>query len=306
MRTWRVGTFSMGASLLFLGVFLLLTNILRWDMTTVMISWWPVIFIILGVEVLLYIYFSKQESPYVKYDILSIFFIGIIGIVGIGLTLLQTTGLIEEAVQAMNTETRSLDLPKVEKSIGEEVKRVVVDTNGNGLSIETSPNKQMNLFGTYQVQMTKKEPLFKAATDYLLTETKGDTLYITFKNLPDYSHYDRVNSLSATLIVPQDIKLEVNASGSSLSLKPREFLSNWVVTAASDIDILTTEQANMAIDAQNIQELHGKNWNLYPGGAVVNEEVDSSRSWGTYTLGEGTQLIKIFDAYSVKVHTLPE
>ncbi|WP_281397277.1 hypothetical protein [Heyndrickxia vini] len=31
MKSWRLGTFSMGASLVFLGIFLVLTPILHWN-----------------------------------------------------------------------------------------------------------------------------------------------------------------------------------------------------------------------------------------------------------------------------------
>ena len=67
MRTWRVGTISMGASLLLLGVFLLLSQIVGWDLTRVMISWWPIILVVLGIEILVYLLLSKSEKPVLKY-----------------------------------------------------------------------------------------------------------------------------------------------------------------------------------------------------------------------------------------------
>lgn len=49
-------------------------------------AWWPVLLIILGAEVLLYLLFSKKEQSFIKYDIFSIFFIGVLGSVGIAFT----------------------------------------------------------------------------------------------------------------------------------------------------------------------------------------------------------------------------
>ena len=85
MRTWRVGTFSMGLSIISLGCFLLFSvkrnSSIRY--TNCMV---PVLLIILGAEVLLYLLFSKKEQSFIKYDIFSIFFIGVLGSVGIAFT----------------------------------------------------------------------------------------------------------------------------------------------------------------------------------------------------------------------------
>lgn len=77
MRTWRVGTFSMGLSIISLGCFLLFSVIQGTKVLDSLTAWWPVLLIILGVEILLYLLFSKKEQSFIKYDIFSIFFIGV-------------------------------------------------------------------------------------------------------------------------------------------------------------------------------------------------------------------------------------
>ncbi len=61
MRTWRVGTFSMGLSIISLGCFYFFSRkgIQVLDTLT---AWWPVLLIILGAEVLLYLLFSKKSN----------------------------------------------------------------------------------------------------------------------------------------------------------------------------------------------------------------------------------------------------
>ncbi len=87
MRTWRVGTFSMGLSIIALGCFLLFSVIKGTEVLDSLTAWWPVLLIILGVEILLYLLFSKKEQSFIKYDIFSIFFIGVLGSVGIAFLL---------------------------------------------------------------------------------------------------------------------------------------------------------------------------------------------------------------------------
>lgn len=62
MRTWRVGTFSMGLSIIALGCFLLFSVIKGTEVLDSLTAWWPVLLIILGAEVLLYLLFSKKSN----------------------------------------------------------------------------------------------------------------------------------------------------------------------------------------------------------------------------------------------------
>src|SRR5690606_25524673 len=110
-RTWRVGTVSMGLSLLLLGILLLLSQFLGFQLLHIMAVWWPIILVVLGMEILLYLYVSRQEKPFVKYDFLSIVFVGVIGMTGIGFAILSTTGIMEKVDDYINREERSETLP---------------------------------------------------------------------------------------------------------------------------------------------------------------------------------------------------
>src|SRR3954451_19770477 len=136
MRTWRVGTFSMGASLLFLGIFLLLSQLFGLDITRVMIAWWPVILVVLGVEILVFLFLFRKEKSFLKYDFLSILFVGILGTLGIGFALFSSTGMFEKIDDWLNHEEQTMDLPVFEHQLEGDVKRVVVDTGSSPLTIE--------------------------------------------------------------------------------------------------------------------------------------------------------------------------
>ena len=159
MRTWRVGTISMGASLVFLGIFLLFTGLFDWNGAEVMMAWWPVLLIILGGEILLYLYFSKQEKANVKYDFLSILFVGVLGTLGIGLTLLSTTGIMDKITGVMAAETRTENLPEFNQTFDQNIKRIVIRTEDQPVTVEGSSEKGVAIFGTYRADMNQKENL---------------------------------------------------------------------------------------------------------------------------------------------------
>ena len=75
MRQWRVGTLSMGIILVALGSIMLYSQIAGVQSLGLILKWWPIILVLLGVEILVYIFLSKQEQPKVKFDIFSIFII---------------------------------------------------------------------------------------------------------------------------------------------------------------------------------------------------------------------------------------
>lgn len=78
MRKWRVGTFTMSLLLIAVGVVLLIGEIKGFSGLDKIIVWWPIILIILGLEVLLNVVLSKNEHSQIKFDGFSIFMIIII------------------------------------------------------------------------------------------------------------------------------------------------------------------------------------------------------------------------------------
>lgn len=254
MRIWRVGSISMGASLLLLGLLLLFTQLFHLESVTVLLVWWPVILIILGIEILFYLLFSKQEKPNVKYDFLSIFFVGVIGMVGICLTIFTTTGVLDKVNDWMNMETETMNLPEYKNPIGKDIKRVVVNTGNHEVSLENSSLDSVSIFGTYLVQTLENKAPIKSVKDYLFVTEKGDTLYINFKevyNLPQ-PFQDRVD-VNATLVIPTDVKVEVNGQGNAVTLKSRKLSSNWLVNEVSFVDVLLADGANIVIKAKDVR-----------------------------------------------------
>ena len=145
MRTWRVGTFSMGASLVFLGLFLFFSKFMGLDLVQVMTAWWPLLLVVLGIEILVYLFLSRQEKPVLKYDFLSIFFVGVIGTAGIVFAILSTTGIMGKVEEVMAREERSFELPAFSYQIDDSIKRVVVRTVGHQMTVESTEEKEVSI-----------------------------------------------------------------------------------------------------------------------------------------------------------------
>ena len=87
MRTRRVGTFTLGSGLIIFGILFMLrvfTNIISYSMV---FKLWPVLFILLGVEILLG--HSKEKDGNIVYDGSAIFLIILLTIFAMGMAGMQ-------------------------------------------------------------------------------------------------------------------------------------------------------------------------------------------------------------------------
>ena len=91
-RQWRVGTLSMGLLLIALGVIMLVSQILEISLLDQILKWWPIALIMIGLEILIYVFLSKQDEPKVKFDVFSIIIISILLMASVGVY--AVTGLI--------------------------------------------------------------------------------------------------------------------------------------------------------------------------------------------------------------------
>lgn len=95
MKTKRVGTVSMALVLIFFGILLLMSQFMMISAFELFIRFWPVILIVLGSEVLYYLYRNSEEEVKIKYDIFSIFIVIFILLVNISIYGLMETGVMD-------------------------------------------------------------------------------------------------------------------------------------------------------------------------------------------------------------------
>ncbi|PWA10355.1 hypothetical protein DCC39_11620 [Pueribacillus theae] len=308
MRTWRVGTISMGATLVFLGVFLILSQLFDWKFAYVMTSWWPFLLIVLGLEILFYLFVSNKENSLIKYDFLSIFFVGIIGFIGIGFTVMSAAGVLDKVHDWMKYEMKTTDLPAYSSSLDHNITRVVVDTGPHPLTIETGKEKELSIFGTYRAEVLNGKAALTSNKDYISAKKQGDTLYITLKGLPDlHNPFGSYQEMNATMVVPDNINLEVNANYQSLTVKPRKLHNNWSIGEASDLNLQLATNENITLTAENVEHIEGQSdkWKLVETKGDLNkehaEEMEPEQQSGTLKIGKGTYLVNVSNTSNLTV-----
>lgn len=258
MKKWRVGTISMGVSLLLLGILLLLSSFEGYQIFESFIIWWPSILIILGIEILLYQILSNKEQSFIKYDILSVIFVGIIGSVGIGFTLLFGSGLLDEVKAAVGATRVTAELPTVIQEIPSTVKNVVVEANNYPLTIEGVSSNEVRMFGSYDT-VTNKDANKLDLEDYASFQTVGNTLYIQLRNLQQKELlFHGQGFMKVKVLVPENLPLEVRGTHNDIEVWLHQLKNDWVVMDAGSLEVNMEEKSNITLSALvNAHELVG-------------------------------------------------
>lgn len=301
MRKWRVGTVSMGISLIFLGVLLMVGQFTDWDPITLTMSWWPFILIVLGIEVLVYIALSKKEKPIVHYDFLSIFFIGVLGMVALGLYLMTSLGVVNEVKGAMNAERVEGALPSIEESISEDINTIVLEQAYDDLVVETNNADEVHIFGTFTSEFLKQEDLKK--TDVASINKVGDKLYIQLLRGPSKEgmNYSRT-TFNRTISFPEDVDVEIRGTTGNLKLNAGNITGDWMIDEVRNMILNLPKQANVSVKAESYSEQLG--WDVewdkeetIRSGDEKNELFYKEKIFGD---GEATIQMNLVDQFTIK------
>lgn len=315
MRAWRVGTYSMGFLLIFLGIFLLFFHLLKWQIPSFLRAFWPLLFILLGMEIVVYSYMNKKEHPPIKYDFFSIFFVGTIGFIGVCFTIASSTGVIEKIEKYVLAEVYTMDLPVFQEEMAPELKRIVVETV-YPITIESTNERNIVAFGTVQATLSKNEKLVVKPEDFIQKHQSGDTLYVTFKTLP-FAQFHSQGEMKVTFLIPADVRLEVIGNHHEITLRTRTLVNHWHIDEMSKVNIFTSSHNNMLISAKNVQSVNEEevDWKIerihtpkrpekydqYSERPPTNEENKGDIKEASFKLGEGKYTLQVTNVHSLNV-----
>ncbi len=307
MRKRRVGTLSLGILLIGLGIALLMAQILKTNTLNVLFKWWPIIFVALGLEVLLYTYTAKEEQPKVKYDIFSIFMIFVLIFSGIGMFALQEVGLISRASKMVSANNFIIQTPQEDLEIDRSIKKIIIDYPQNDLTIRAGEGDTLSAFGSAYVTADTKENAEKMLVDKrIVTRENGNTLYVSF-NLPhygnDFDYSARIRDF--TIIVPGNRQVEIKSRYNSKIIADN-LQNDWLIETNDDLEVLIPEDANATVKARTERPnglLGNVEWQVEQ--LKKGEENDGYEEFeGTVKFGNGTHKLNILSLDRVTVNKI--
>ena len=266
MRQWRVGTFSMGLLLLCTGIGLLYAQFQPAPVVSSILKWWPVIFIILGVEVLLQSYLMKDEESKIKYDLLSIFIIFFIVIAGMGLQVADKVGLSSYIQENITSKQYSLQTNQ-EIALGKNIQKVVIEAeNGPHLKVRTGTGDslQCNARVSIRAQSEAQAQQVLQENTQLNTRRDGNTLYLNLR----FSTANNCYGTAYSLILPERLAVELEHQDTPLQITTGQITKDWLIRGNGDLDITLAPQSNLTVYALSPRPLSLKgnlNWTTPDG-----------------------------------------
>jgi len=288
MKSKRVGTISMAIVLIALGVLIFYSQINKVSTLNIALKLWPLILILLGLEILYYRFIYK-EDVIVKYDILSIFIVFAILIANLGIFALTETGLLSKIRVYAITDNYHLDMDVNEYIVGENIKKIIFDEYTDQLSIRAVDNNIITGSAKVDISAPSKEEAFKYKDQELFQfKEVGDTIYVSLKdNGSNPIGYFRPYDISLNL--PKDVDVELR-NCNSIDLVYDNFKNNFVLDNINQIGMRLNSGNDIKIKAYvESEDFLGGN---------VEWKFDK---YGEYINGDGNKLINILNSNDVTV-----
>lgn len=299
MRKWRVGTLSMGILLVALGAGLIVAMVNKIVVVDLFSKWWPLLFVLLGIEILGQLYLNKGEEIKVKYDIFSIFIVFIIVISGLGVQCLNEFGITRHVNVMLDSQNYLLETQPIEFAIDQDIKKMVIEAPPAPLQIHTSNADAVISRASVSVTADSKEKAMQ------IVETSGkcnnyiagDTCYISFDMALYGSDFGYDNRLTGyTLIIPDKYDVVIKGSDHCVEIDTGQIKNNWQIYDMDTTTLNISDSNDFLVNTQvhYIDDLRGNvDWNITENHA--QESSDSHYVRGQYKIGEGKHKIDILD-----------
>jgi|LSQX01.2.fsa_nt_gb hypothetical protein len=223
MRQWRVGTFSMGIILIALGAVMLVSQLKGVSAFAMILRWWPVILIMLGVEILIYILLSRQEQPKVKFDVFSILIVVFIMIFSIGaysisgaISMFNGGSVFFEGFNIYKYQSRFKKEYTIETK-GRD-KLTVVNSYGN---VEVIKGDSENIEVEANITIRNNDEEYAAQiSDSIVDITGTDSIKISTKSAQYMNDRNKANNISVNYFikVPEKMNVKIDNKFADVSI----------------------------------------------------------------------------------------
>ncbi len=247
MRQWRVGTFSMGLLLIAFGVLLLGNTLWHIDMSKIIVYGWPIILILLGLEVLLFSLFKKEGR--LKFDFFSIFILFLAIMFTFVIYSVQETGIFSAIHKTIYDSSYTIDINK-SLELDDSIDEVEVNAPNGSLSIIGNESNNANITGTIRISAANKAEADKLIKQVLSIKTIGNKAIIRIENSDSINLFDRsILKANLHLSIPKDKNIKANLVNGDIDL--RQMNCNGDITGVNGKITLEDVEGNYEIKTVN-------------------------------------------------------
>lgn len=277
----------MGLLLLALGIIMLVSQILKIPVVEHIIKWWPIVLILIGLEILIYIFLSKQDEPKVKFDIFSIIIISIMMIASVGVyavtSLVQSgNGII--SIDSMFDNYRNESKFTKNYTVDASSSDLIIDNAMGNVNVTKGEGEKIEVEAIITIKNNDVEYATKIA-DFLVGIVNEKNIRIS-SDSKKYSNKGKIGSIKIdySVKVPDTVNVEVaNKFGdvvlADIALSGKVNSGNGKVTVETLGGDLIVDSSFGDVDVRDIKgetELYLKNGDVIAYNCEKNIKLENS------------------------------
>lgn len=313
MREWRVGTLSMGLLLVASGIGLLYGQFNQVGVAQLAFKWWPLIFVVLGIEVLVQYYFRSSSQSKINYDIFSIFIILIIVTAGVVIQTAAQFGVTDYVQREIRSDNYDLTSPTSRIDASKAKNIVIHAEDGCRLIVRDSASQKVSIYERGHVKAETRQEALRILKDNVKVSSRleGDTLYIDL----DGNMYP--NNYYVTL--PAQAAVELERSGTQVEISPSAATHDWVLKGDGYTRASIPSGASLLVSTMDtdIESIHGNiAWTSWDGKTLFDllkaeQALQAQGQSGNQApelqakIGKGEHKLTIIGSSEITVNVLP-
>lgn len=224
MRQWRVGTLTMGILLVALGVVMIVARVNGISAIEHIINWWPVILVMLGLEILVFSLLPNQDQTRIKFDGFSIFMVIMIVIISVGtygvtslIRNISNFDIFHDAVQHSKYQTT------FNKSISVNAKgkdKVIINNSFGKVQVAKGTGDNIEIQANIVIH-NNDEQYAKEISDSLIDISESGDISIASKREEYMNDRARVQNISVnySIKVPENLSVEIENKFGSVNVE---------------------------------------------------------------------------------------
>ncbi|KAJ51981.1 hypothetical protein BD780_004263 [Clostridium tetanomorphum] len=224
MRQWKVGSLTLGLTLVLIGIMFMIGNIIDMSLLGNLIRFWPIILILLGIEILCSGYMSQKNNEKLKLSGTSIFmFFVLFSICGVLFISSNVIDFTKDGIKFRNPESWHY---KYQSSFSKNYtidpknhNKAIINTKSGNIFIDKSSSKNIEITANSEI-FSNDESKAKKLSESLVKISEKNAIEISANNKSDSFNGNsmRVN-LDLHIKLPEKIYAEVLSSFGNMEVK---------------------------------------------------------------------------------------
>lgn len=278
VRQWRIGTISVGLTLIAVGALLLLGEL---NFAKV-IKFWPVVLIILGIEMVLFNLLANLRASRVRfvYDGLSIFILILMLLVSSGLAVLESTGVLDLAERALQLSQRYSEAEKISLPTDASLESLILTVAEGTTNIRAYSGSEISITVVYQGYFrTNEEASLYAKNQFIRTERLGANLLVEVLTPSRVPLPKTQVQQEITILVPCNLNLDFQQERGKVTVVAASLEADWLLEGGDEEMAVRLDDVNDLLLQVEIAGYGRLGGNILA--AEYQDGPSASKQWGT-------------------------